>query len=113
MAFDAEREVIGALVLTAADFDGKCVMLLDAISVTPEWRGKGVGTVMLLAAQQLLPAQVFFAAGHCDPSVAGFFAQAGYTVLRPGENLILPVGDEPGLIDIGSDHAWFYRQGPI
>lgn len=113
VAFDTDGGVIGALVLTGVDFDGKCVMLIDAISVAPEWQGRGIGTVMLLAAQQLLPAQVFFAAGHCDPTVAGFFAQAGYTVLRPGENLILPVGDDPGLIDVGSEHAWFYRQGPI
>lgn len=113
VAFDPDGEVIGALVLTGADFDGKCVMFLDAISVAPEWRGKGIGTVLLLAAQQLLPAKVFFAAGHCDPSLAGFFAQAGYTVLHPGENLILPIGDDPGLFDVGAEHAWFYRQGPI
>lgn len=113
VALDSDGGVIGALVLTAADFDGKCVMFLDSISIAPEWQRKGVGTVMLLAAQQLLPGKVFFAAGHCDPTVAGFFAQAGYTVLHPGETLILPVGDDPGLIDLESDHAWFYRQGPI
>lgn len=76
-ASDHNDQVIAVLVLTAADFDGKCVTLLDAISVTTEWQGKVVGTVLLLAAQQLLLAQIFFAAGHCDPSVARFFAQAG------------------------------------
>lgn len=78
--------------------------------VRGEW---GIGTVLLLAAQQLLPAKDFFAAGHCDPSVGRFFAQVGYTVLHLGEKLILPVEDDPGLTDLGSEHARFYRQGPI
>lgn len=113
VALDPNGGVIGSMVFTAVDFDGKCVMLIDAISVAPDWQGKGIGTVMLLAAQQLLPRKVFFSAGHCDPSVTGFFAQAGYSALHPGEKLILPVGDEPGLMDVGSEHVWFYRQGPI
>ncbi|WP_166996965.1 GNAT family N-acetyltransferase [Paramicrobacterium fandaimingii] len=105
--------LIGTMVLTGVEVGGKCVMFIDAIAVTPEWRNRGIGSVMLLLAQQILPARVSFAAGHCEPKLAGFFSQAGYTVLRAGVKMILPFGDGPEIIDVGTEHSWFYRQGPV
>ncbi|MGL4176864.1 MAG: GNAT family N-acetyltransferase [Dermatophilaceae bacterium] len=105
--------VIGAIILTAMQFNSQHAMFLDAIVVSPSWRAHGLGSVLLLTAQQLLPSAPSFAAGHCDPAVAGFFSQAGYTVLLPGVPLAMPFGDKPRPVDVGSDHSWFYRQGPI
>jgi GNAT superfamily N-acetyltransferase len=105
--------LLGVIVCTGADFAGMATMFIDAIVVIPRWRGKGLGSVLLLTAQQLLPQTVSFAAGHCEPSVARFFAQAGYTVLSPGTHLLLPTGDNPGKVSVGTEHCWFYRQGAI
>lgn len=109
--------VIAALVLTVATFDtqvGTQVgMFIDAMAVAPAWQHQGVGSVLLVSANQPLPAQPTFAAGHCDPKTAPFFAQAGYTVLRPGAQLPVILGEEPQLFGGLDDECWFYRQGPI
>jgi len=105
--------VIGAVLFTAFAVGPQSAMMLDAISVAPAWRGRGIGSVSLITAQQLLPSPPSIFAGHCSTEVAGFFAQAGYTVLRPGIRLVMPLSDEPAQIDIGAEHCWFYRQGPV
>jgi len=105
--------IVGAMVFTAADFDGKKAMFLDAIAVAPEWQNRGLGSVLLLTGQQTLPGRVSLAVGHCSADVAGFFAQAGYTVLRHGVNMIVPYGEEPSVLEVADGHCWFYRQGPI
>lgn len=105
--------IVGAMVLTAFAVDERNVMMLEAIAVTPSWRGRGLGSVLLLTGQQLVPAPVVFAGGHCDPSVGRFFNQLGFTTIQPGVPLIMPFSDEPTGIDVGDEHCWFYRQGPI
>lgn len=88
-------------------------MFIDALAVAPAWQRCGLGSVLLLTAHQVLPSPPVFAAGHCDPDTALFFAQAGYTVLRPGVELPVVLGNEPRHF-AGLDHdCWFYRQGPV
>lgn len=105
--------VIGAMLFTGLAFESQAAMMLDAMAIAPAWQRRGIGSVILLTAQQLFPSAPSFAAGHCSPEVAGFFAQAGFTVLRPGVELVIPLSGEPPQINVGIERCWFYRQGPI
>lgn len=105
--------VIGAMIFTGAQFDDRVGMMIDAVVVDKSWRQRGVGSVLLLTAQQILPGAPTFAAGHCAPALAPFFAQAGYTVLNPGVALPFPLGKEVSVLDVGGEECWFFRQGPV
>jgi GNAT superfamily N-acetyltransferase len=105
--------VIGACIITAAQMEDQMVMFIDKVAVAPAWRRQGIGSVMLLTSQQLLPSTVDFAAGHCAPELGPFFAQMGYTVLKPGVPLLLAVNkreEDIGSLQIEGD-CWFHRQG--
>lgn len=111
-ALHPDDGVIAALVFTAAQFDGRLVMFIDWISVTPDWRGRGLGSVLLLTAQQLLPAHPDLVAGHVEPDTAAFFAARGFTILHPGTALLIPRDNaEWQPVSVGEDHSWFFRQG--
>lgn len=112
-AVDRRGDVIGTVVVTAVDIAGKAVMLIDAVSVRPEWQRKGIGAVLLLSVQQIIPEAVYFAAGHCAPEVAGFFAEMGFTVLAEGTPLLIPSSSEPEPVGLSPGHVWFYRMGPV
>lgn len=113
-ATDAGGEVIAAMVFSAGEFGAHLVMLIDGIAVTPAWRGRGLGSVLLLTAQQMVSGHPALVAGHCKPDAAPFFAQAGFTVLRPGVPMLIPGADRDWKpVSIGSDDAWFFRQGPV
>ncbi|SDT03693.1 Acetyltransferase (GNAT) family protein [Brevibacterium sandarakinum] len=108
--------LIGAAVFTAArmgDAEDQMVMMIDRVAVTPSWRRKGVGSVLLTTMQQLLPNPVDFAVGHCDSQIAPFFAQMGYTVLTPDTPLAFPVEKfEKDLQPVQfPGQCAFYRQG--
>lgn len=104
--------VIAAVVFSVAHFGDRLTMFIDWISVTPNWRGRGLGSVLLLTAQLLLPKHPDLVAGHVEPDTAAFFASLGFTVLHPGVPILIPKGREdwqPAYI--GEDHSWFFRQG--
>lgn len=113
IAYHSRDGVIGALLITVGLFGDQVGMFIDALAVAPTWQRQGLGSVLLLTAHQVLPSQPAFAAGHCDPDTARFFAQAGYTVLRPGTPLPVVLGDEPRLFGGSAEECWFYRQGPV
>lgn len=113
VALDPSDGVIGAMVFTGAVSGPKTTMLIDAIVVSPAWRRRGLGAVLLRTGQKIMPALPSFAAGHCAPDVAPFFAQVGFTVLRPGVPLLVTIGDEQRVFPGMADECWFYRQGPV
>lgn len=104
--------VIGACVVTATYLAEQLAVFIDRVAVAPAWRRRGLGSVLLRTAQGVVPGRVDFMAGHCSPSVAPFFAQAGCTVLQPGVGLLLPVHKDPAdNVKIEIPGCWFYRQG--
>ncbi|MFT4220805.1 MAG: GNAT family N-acetyltransferase, partial [Microbacterium sp.] len=105
--------IIGAALVTSARLGEQYAMFIDAVAVAPEWQRRGIGSTLLLSAGSLFPAPVSYSGGHCDPSVAGFFAHIGFTVLRPGGGLIVPLDDRPRVHPVCADHCAFYRQGPV
>lgn len=105
--------VIGAMVITASWFGDEVGMFIDALAVNPAWQRRGVGSVLLLAADKILPSSPSFAAGHCEPDTAPFFAATGYTVLRQGVRLPVPLGKELQLFESYPEQCWFYRQGHV
>lgn len=106
--------LIGACVVTAFRDLGRTVMMIDRVVVTPAWRHRGVGSVLMLTVQQLVGAQIDFAGGRCDSAVAPFFAQLGYTILKEDVPLVLPlyIGNETPQSMQAPDQSMFYRQGP-
>lgn len=102
------QSVAGAVVVEAAKFDNRVSLCVTALAVTPEWEGKGLGTVLLGMAPQLVPAHFVF--GGCAPDAARFYQRAGFDVLAAGELLPFPFGGG-GLIGSTNRHypAWFFR----
>lgn len=105
--------LMGAVVVTAANVQGRAIVFVDAIATAERWRNAGVASVLLNMVGQILPAPIEFVAGHCAPDVAPFFAQAGFTVLRPGVDLAVPVPGDTKLFAGMDDEAWFYRQSAL
>jgi GNAT superfamily N-acetyltransferase len=105
--------VIGAVVFTAMKDGDLTTMFIDAIVVDKKWRKQGVGSVLTLIAQQLLPTSPSIVAGHCHPTLGPFFAAAGYSVLKPGATLPIAVEGKSLQLSVGGDHSWFFRQGRI
>ena len=113
IALHPDEGVVGVCVATASQFGPKLGLFLDTIVVADKWRRQGLGSVLLLTIQQLLPALPSFVVGHCDPQVSAFFAQAGFTALHAGTPLPIPIGDEPLILQTDPGQCWLYRQGPI
>lgn len=107
--------VIAAAVVTALPYNNRALAFLDAIAVTPTWRHRGVGTVLLHSVNSMLPHRLWFMGGRCGPESTGFFAKTGFTVLKPGVDLPVPTRPDPRLLrtDGASDRSWFYRQGLV
>src|SRR4051812_13787761 len=65
------------------------------LAVTPKWRRRGLGTVLLTmlprvaAAHGLDTPTITF--GACDVPLSDFYQQAGFTVLAPGVPLPVPL----------------------
>lgn len=102
--------IVGAVIITVMTLGDRPVAWVDAAVTKDSWKRRGVASMLLNTAPQLIPGHVEFTAGHCAPEVAPFFAQAGFTVLRPGVNLIVPVPDDPKVFAVGNGEVWFYRQ---
>ncbi|WP_430336037.1 GNAT family N-acetyltransferase [Rhodococcus sp. ACT016] len=93
-------EIIGVVVVAGVKFESTSVMFLRVV-VAPAWRGRGLGTVLLNMLALVLNADMTI--GSCAPSEAGFYANAGFTVLRPNVPLPFPAGRNPHAIAINND----------
>lgn len=115
VAEDEAGRLISVLVLTVARFDDYLAAFVETIKTEAQWRHKGVGSVLLLSGQNILPEPLGFFAGHCSLSIAPFFAQLGFTVMHPGVPLVLPSrnADPKVVAGLGEDECWFYRQGRL
>lgn len=113
LAEHPEHGLVGALVITPVNVQDRAIVFVDAIATAEQWRHQGLASVLINTASQLLPVPLEFIAGHCAPDVAPFFAQAGFTVLRPGVDLAVPIPGKHQVFAGLDDEAWFYRQSAI
>ncbi|WIE70366.1 hypothetical protein [Curtobacterium sp. MCLR17_054] len=113
LAVHPQDGIIGAAIITAMTLGDRPVVWVDAVVTTDPWRHRGVASMLLNTAPQLVPGKVEFTAGHCPPDVAPFFAQAGFTVLRPGVDLVVPVVGDPKVFTRTDGEPWFYRQSAL
>ncbi|MCS5524819.1 GNAT family N-acetyltransferase [Curtobacterium flaccumfaciens pv. oortii] len=107
------RGVIGVLLVDVESIDSQQAIWVDAIAVDEDFRHMGVGSTMLNCVHRIVPAPRVMIGGLCPPDVAGFFAQAGFTVLRPGVDLPVAVGSDKRLHQGIEDECWYYRQTDI
>ena len=111
VAADTDGNMVGALVAGGAEFTGKITLFVLYVAVEPDWRGRGVGTVLLGTLPQMLgerrgPA---LTVGSCAQEGARFYQRAGFTVLDPGEPLPFPLGGA-WLANRNANHpCWFHR----
>ena len=116
VARDADGKIIGALLLSASQFQrpypGYVVGSIRAVAVDPVWRGRGVGVVLLgQAPKAYLPLEPSFYMGNCARADADFYAKAGYTVLKPGEIIQLPFGNQSHFgVQSPEYPCFFYRE---
>jgi GNAT superfamily N-acetyltransferase len=113
LAEHPQHGLMGAIVFTAMITQERGFVFVDAIATAEQHRHNGVGSVLLNTAAQLLPVPLEFIGGHCSPDVAPFFSQAGFTVLRQGVDLAVPVPGKPNIFKGADDQVWFYRQSVI
>ncbi|UZG60397.1 GNAT family N-acetyltransferase [Rhodococcus opacus] len=101
VAISPAGEIIGAVVIGGATFETGRVTFLRDIVVVPEWRGRGLGTVLLNQIPKLFAADLIV--GNCAPSAARLYANAGFTVLRPKVPLPFPMARTPHAIVFDND----------
>ncbi|WP_316313639.1 GNAT family N-acetyltransferase [Clavibacter michiganensis] len=106
----ASGRVVGAVVATLSGNGGRNIGFIDAIAVDPAHQHAGIGSALLITVLQLLPGVPLMAAGQTLPPTAPFFAQAGFTVLRPDVPLFIPMADTTYKLPTEPGHAWFYKQ---
>lgn len=105
--------VIGVLLIDVESVDGQQAIWVAAIAVEGRFRRTGVGSTLLNCAHRIVPAPRVMTGGLCPPDIAPFFAQAGFTVLRPGVDLPVKIGNDARLHQGIEDDCWFYRQTDI
>lgn len=113
LALDPQGGIVGVAVITVMGHEGHAVIWVDAVAIAEQWRHQGLGSMLLNTASKLVPADVEFIAGHCSPDVAPFFAQAGFTALRPDVNLLVPLAGGPREFEGVGEDVWFYRQSAL
>lgn len=101
VAIGPDGEVIGSVVIGGATFQRGKVAFLRNIVVLPEWRGRGVATVLLNLIPAIFPADLIV--GNCAASAAPLYANSGFTVLQPGVPLPFDVGARPHSIGFDND----------
>ncbi|MBT1611879.1 GNAT family N-acetyltransferase [Curtobacterium poinsettiae] len=107
------RGVIGVLLVDIESIDGQQAIWVAAIAVDENFRHMGVGSTLLNCVHRIVPAPRVMTGGLCPPDVAPFFAQAGFTVLRPGVTLPVAIGNQYRHHKGIEDECWFYRQTDI
>lgn len=114
LTLDRDDSLIGALVMGAADFQGRLAVMVRYLAVSPDWRRRGVGAVSLGLLRQLLGTDadmIRLTFGSCAAGrAARFYQHAGFTVLDPGTPLPFPLGSQALLGSMSSRYpCWFYR----
>ncbi|MDO5867121.1 MULTISPECIES: GNAT family N-acetyltransferase [Paenarthrobacter] len=105
VARDVTGKMIGALLVRATGFDGRYSVIIEirAVAVDPQWRSKGLGVVLLgMADRPWHPSATPFFLGNCAEADARFYQKLGYTVLQPGSEFPLPVGEHVINVAIGN-----------
>lgn len=92
IAESSEGELLGAAVIGVAQFGTTKTMFIRWVVTAPDHRGRGIATVLLgLAVHSGLVDDLTIAVGSCSEEGAAFYANTGFTVLKPG--VPLPIGD--------------------
>ena len=111
VALTSDQSIAGALVTGAVQFAEGPAAILRYLAVEPDWRGHGIGVVLLGILPQLFTDQpLVLTFGNCAPTEATYYQRGGFTVLPPGLPLPMPVGNH-ALLANTSQHqpCWFYR----
>lgn len=119
VARDINQKVIGCAVLgLGVDDNSVLLMKLTSIVVVPEWRGKGLGTVMLGVIPQIVPDRPgtdlskspLIVYGSCSIEGQLFYQRAGFNVQEPGLPLQLPFGNGATMHNTNTEYpCWFWK----
>lgn len=103
-------KLAGVIALEGLEVPGDGIAArVTAIAVTPAWEGRGLGTVLLGMAPQIVDG-IKFVYGGCAADAAVFYQRAGYDVLQPGEALPFNLGDGLRLKSSNPHYpCWFIR----
>ncbi|MGD7708130.1 GNAT family N-acetyltransferase [Microlunatus sp. Y2014] len=109
-------QVIGGVVSHVMAFGDDMVVHLQHLVVSPEWRRRGVGTVLLGLTPQIVERAagegadrdaVFY--GQCAPGSATWLHRSGYVVLQPGQPIVL-CDQMIAVPDDAAQRCWFARR---
>lgn len=116
---DASGTLAGALVLTAVSYDNGTALFVRALATAPEFRSRGIATVLLGLAPQVLgqaglPTRALLT-GAAPEALAGFVHRAGFVVLENGDEPPFTFGGiEDELLassaTIPGDRCWFFKE---
>lgn len=92
VAIGPDQVIIAVLIAAGMKMQGGLLGFIRHLVVADNWRGQGVGAVTLGVAHQVFPVdqEPFMYIGECAARSARFYQRVGYTVLQPGEPLLLP-----------------------
>ncbi|MBT1667317.1 hypothetical protein [Curtobacterium flaccumfaciens] len=107
------RDVIGVLLVDIESIDGQQAISVAAIAVDENFRHMGVASTLPDCVHRIVPAPRVMVGGMGPPDFAPFFAQAGFTVLRPGVTLPVAIGNQYRHHKGVEDKCWSYRQTGI
>ena len=113
VALTADGSVAGCLVMALGQAGDDYLTIIQHLVVNPEFRSRGIGTVLLGVAPQVVRRysrdSASYWLGQCEESMRSFYMAAGFTALRPGEPIALPFAK--GLLGNGSPeyNCWFYN----
>ncbi|WP_082965402.1 GNAT family N-acetyltransferase [Gordonia sp. 852002-51296_SCH5728562-b] len=114
VALAQDGTIAGCLVMGLGQVGDDFLAIIQHLVVDPEFRGRGIGTVLLGIAPQLVRQFNGGATAHwlgqCEESMRSFYAAAGFTALQPDEPISLPFAK--GLVGNGNPeyNCWFYSQ---
>lgn len=116
---DASGTLAGALVLTAVSYDNGTALFVRALATAPEFRSRGIATVLLGLAPQVLgqaglPTRALLT-GAAPEALAGFVHRAGFVVLENGDEPPFTFGGiEDELLASSAtapdDRCWFFKE---
>ena len=112
VAIGPDQAIIAVLIAAGMKVHGRLIGFIRHLVVANDWRGLGVGAVTLGVAHQVFPVdqEPFMYIGGCAARSARFYQRVGYTVLQPGEPLLLP-GAASALAPSNVHYpCWMYRE---
>jgi GNAT superfamily N-acetyltransferase len=112
LAETKSQELVGAITVQGADYDGRIAIMVRSLSVESSWRGRGVATVLLGMLNQLLPdTTVATIYGNCSSEAVDLYARAGYTVLKEGASLPFALGSKAISMQLSNTAypCWFFK----